>query len=157
MAFIIAMTPRSGSSYLCDLMGASGRLGQPGEFLNPEFLPALLQRCPAEKPAEFLSHVLKERMSRNGVSGLKASWFQFANFLDLLDDEHCLGGIRFISLRRADTVAQAVSLFTATRTQVFHTNIEHSEERWAAVQQLEYSHGEIAEWHRNPQRPLRSR
>ncbi len=148
-AFLIAFTPRSGSSYLCDLMAHSERLGIPGEYLNPEFLPQLLQNFPAANPAEYLAHILKGRVGRNGVAGVKASWFQFANFLDLLEDEQCLAGLRYLSLRREDTVAQAISLYLAAGSQVFHTNVEHPPARLDALQHLTYSYAAIDEWHRH--------
>jgi len=130
-------------------MRHSGRLGIPNEYLNQDFLPQILQSFPAAGPAEYLAHILKGRVGRNGVSGIKASWFQFANFLELLEDEQCLEGLRYLSLRREDTVAQAVSLYMATSSKVFHTNIEHPPAQLDALQRLTYSYAAIDEWHRH--------
>ena len=40
--YVIAITPRSGSSYLCDIMKSSKILGSPGEFLPPVFMQKIL-------------------------------------------------------------------------------------------------------------------
>jgi hypothetical protein len=36
-SYIVASSPRSGSTYLCRLLGQSGLLGTPSEVLNPGF------------------------------------------------------------------------------------------------------------------------
>jgi LPS sulfotransferase NodH len=86
--FIIAITPRSGSSYLCDLMTKVKLLGSPGEVINQKFIPKILKRIPGRNPDEFLKNILRFRKTKNGVSGLKASWFQFRNFKNAMIDEH---------------------------------------------------------------------
>ena len=47
--FIIAITPRSGSSYLCDLMTKVKLFGIPGEVINQKFIPKILKRIPGQK------------------------------------------------------------------------------------------------------------
>lgn len=42
--YIIAMTPRSGSSYLCDVLSKTRRFGMPGEFLNEDFIPDIMKK-----------------------------------------------------------------------------------------------------------------
>lgn len=145
--YIIAMTPRSGSSYLCDLMKRTRRLGRPNEALNRQFLPGMLKKIPARTAEEYLRNVLRARATRNGVSGLKASWFQFENFSAALDRLDCLDGIYYIYLTRRDLAAQAVSLYKATASSVFHTNVAHGEEALTRLASLHYSYKAIREWH----------
>ena len=42
--FLIAITPRSGSSYLCDLMTKIKLFGTPGEMLNQQFIPEIVKK-----------------------------------------------------------------------------------------------------------------
>jgi LPS sulfotransferase NodH len=145
--YIIAMTPRSGSSYLCDLLKGTRRLGRPHEALNRQFLPGLLRKVPGRTPEEYLRNVLKVRATRNGVSGLKASWFQFENFSAALGRLDCLDGLHYIYLTRRDLAAQAVSLYKATASSVFHSNVAHDEEALTRLASLDYSYQAIKEWY----------
>ncbi|MBN2700262.1 MAG: hypothetical protein JXR29_02285 [Methylothermaceae bacterium] len=147
--FIVAITPRSGSSYLCDMMKKTGRFGRPDEYLNANFLPGILTKIPAEHPGDYLRHVVKMRKTGNGVSGLKASWFQFRNFIACLPDLRYIKGFRFIYLTRRDLAMQAVSLYKATATDVFHTNIRHDEAKLTRLESLEYDFNQIHEWYRH--------
>lgn len=144
--YLIAMTPRSGSSYLCDVMAKTKRLGNPGEMFNPGFVPDILKRIPGRSAGEYTDNVFKVRQTRNGVSGIKASWFQFNNFKKMMSDT-AWDGIRFIYLLRRDVAAQAVSLFKATATSVFHTNIAHAPDAVDKLRQLEYDFDKIHYWY----------
>lgn len=44
--YVIAMTPRSGSTYLCDLMSSISRFGQPNELLNQDGLAKHIKDAP---------------------------------------------------------------------------------------------------------------
>jgi len=147
--YIVAMTPRSGSSYLCDVMAKTKRFGRPGEMLNPQHLPKILPRIPGRTPAQYFRNVLRVNRSINGLSGVKASWFQFALFQEELLGEGALEGVRFIYLTRRNLPAQAVSLYKATESNVFHTNISHSEEELGKLQMLQYDYGKIDSWYKH--------
>jgi len=147
--YIIAMTPRSGSSYLCDVMGMTGRLGHPGEFLNPVFIPNMLKAVPARNGDEYLRRIMARRRTPNGVSGLKASWFHIQGFMSEMKDLDYLSGFRFIYLRRRDLAMQAVSLYKAAASGVFHTNVEHDEKRLGVLKDLEYDFDAIHKWYRH--------
>lgn len=144
--YLVAITPRSGSSYLCDVMRQARRLGRPNELLSAESLPRLRLRTHASDPDDHLSQVLKLTGTANGVAGLKASWFQFNNYCRAMRDPTVFHSFRFIYLTRRDRAAQAVSLYCATQTDVFHTNIEHGEDKWAKLQRLDYDFDLIRHW-----------
>jgi LPS sulfotransferase NodH len=145
--FMIAITPRTGSSYLCDLMTKVKLFGSPGEVINQKFIPKILKRIPGRNPDEYIQNVVRFRKTKNGVSGLKASWFQFQNFKNAMIDRTFLYGFKYIYLTRHDLFAQAVSLFKATETSVFHTNIQHSDEAIARLRSLEYDYEKIKGWY----------
>lgn len=145
--YLIAMTPRSGSSHLCDVLSNSGKLGRPGEMLSREFIPEIVKSAPGRDADEYLRQVMKVIRTPNGVSGLKASWFQFDDFRRAMKDPSALLKFRFIHLTRRDLAAQAVSLYRATATNVFHTNVDHPPEALGQLAALEYDFEKILHWH----------
>jgi LPS sulfotransferase NodH len=147
--YVIAMTPRSGSSFLADVMASTRVLGMPDEFLESEFIPKILEVVPARNADEYLRNVLKRRQSKNGVSGLKASWFQYRNFCGALNERPVIRQFRYIYLTRRNLEEQAVSLYKATETKVFHTNVAHSEEALQMSRSLEYRFDKIDYWYRH--------
>lgn len=149
--YIVAITPRSGSSLLCDVMKNTHVFGNPGEILPQEFIPNIMQHAPAKNPDEYLKNVLKVLKSTNGISGLKTSWFQFEAFSDEMKDRTVLQQFKYIYLIRRDLFAQAVSLYKATSTSVFHSNIQHTSEALEKLSELEYDFEQIDEWYRHIQ------
>lgn len=145
--YLIAMTPRSGSSHLCDVLKNSKMMGRPGEMLSQLFVPNILKRAPGATPDEYLSQVMRVVRTRNGVSGIKASWFQFNDFRAAMQDESVFRSYRYIHLTRRDLAAQAVSLYCATASNVFHTNVEHTDSEREKLQALQYDFLKIKEWH----------
>lgn len=145
--YILAMTPRSGSSYLCDVMTDTKRFGSPDEFLNEDFIPDIMKKIPGRTPEEYLRNVFRVRRTANGISGLKASWFQFRNFIECVEDRASLGGLRFVYLIRRDLAAQAISLYKATATSVFHTNVEHGNAAIERLRRLDYDYQAISSWY----------
>jgi LPS sulfotransferase NodH len=123
--YVIAATPRTGSTMLCDLLRRNG-LGAPREHLNPDavasgFARALACRIPAE---EFLD-TARRRDTRNGWFGTKVMphWLPAAMaacepprrsksqvLRYLFPDAH------YILLRRRSIVAAAVSTTLAEKT-----------------------------------------
>lgn len=117
-SYIVASSPRSGSTYLCRLLGQSGLLGTPSEVLNPGFdLRAFKNRFKASSPADYIAELIARRTAKSGVFGLKAHFENFDGFLkeypDLLD---VLSPVTYIYINRRDRVAQAVSMARALQT-----------------------------------------
>jgi trehalose 2-sulfotransferase len=144
--YIIAMTPRSGSSHLCDVIKTGKLLGRPGEMLSRDFIPNILKNVPGHTPDEYLSHVFRALRSSTGISGIKCSWFQFKDFRAAMTAPDVVDNMRYIYLTRRDLTAQAVSLYRATQTKVFHTNVEHSAESLAKLDELPYDYEQIKFW-----------
>jgi trehalose 2-sulfotransferase len=116
--YIVASSPRSGSTYLCRLLGQSGLLGTPSEVLNPGFdLRAFKNRFKASSPADYIAELIGRRTAKSGVFGLKAHFENFEGFLKeypaLLD---VLSPVTYIYINRRDRVAQAVSMARALQT-----------------------------------------
>ncbi len=117
-SFIVASSPRSGSTYFCRLLGQSGLLGTPSEVLNPGFdLKGFKNRFKASSPADYIAELISRRTAKSGVFGLKAHFENFEGFLKeypaLLD---VLSPVTYIYINRRDRVAQAVSMARALQT-----------------------------------------
>lgn len=147
--YIIAMTPRSGSSRLTEVIKNTKVLGRPGESLAAKSIPRILGKIPARNADEYLVNVMKQMQTPNKVSGLKTSWFQFKKFCDALSDHSVLQNYKYIYLIRRDTSGQAVSLYKAVESTVFHTNVSHSSEALNKVAELDYDYHRINKWHQH--------
>ncbi len=124
-SYLIATTQRSGSHFLAHLLHATGQLGCPFEYLNPDLLLELQRRFGTTDRDATLREVRRRRTSSTGWFGMKAHWTQF----DTARKEWKLGQDlirfdRFIHIERRDRVAQAVSLAIAEQT-----------DRWISLQQ----------------------
>lgn len=163
--YIVAATPRSGSTLLCELLKASGVAGRPNEdfqalrstsrsrqprqyFDGVEggFLEHLAPTDPghAETPDEFAAKLTASRLNSttdNGVYGTKVMWGYFDELAQRLATlpgqadlpisealEATFPGLRFVQIRRADKVGQAISLWTAVQTQTWRDEGESAGE-----------------------------
>jgi LPS sulfotransferase NodH len=145
--YVIAITPRSGSTYLCDVMRQTKRFGNPQEILDPKPIALRLPTMPARSPEQYLRNVLRVQQSANGVSGFKASWFQWQNFQASTDNHEIFSKLKYIYLTRRNLALQAVSLYKATQSSVFHAPANNNEQALIKLQQLEYDYEKIKFWH----------
>ncbi|GGL78865.1 Stf0 family sulfotransferase [Wenxinia marina] len=118
--YAIHFTPRSGSSWLTDIAARTGRLGIPGEYFNPNFMPRIAQSLNARDMDEYVS-MLARRRARGGVWGFEVTHHQIravfgsdAAFLDRF------GELSAIWLVRRDIVAQGVSLAKMAAVGISH-------------------------------------
>jgi LPS sulfotransferase NodH len=142
----IAFTPRSGSTWISDVVRQSRALGSPGEYfnINAAFDSISLAACTSlEDYYAWLSRVRQT----NGVFGFEISW----PWLDLLGKEgklQLLQGVDYwFLLRRRDFVLQAVSLYLASTSGVFHLRDEGEQGARQRVEpgDVEYDAEDIAE------------
>lgn len=114
---IIIFTPRSGSSWLADLLIKTGKFGSPNEFVNNAFWHLVPFKVRTER--DFL-HAIETRSSTpNKVFCLEATWGHIERFETLNFFEHYRDAI-FFHLRRRDIIMQAISCMIATETGLFH-------------------------------------
>jgi trehalose 2-sulfotransferase len=149
--WVLASLPRTGSTFLCRVLTATGGVGAPKEYLNPmqlrdwearlspgtfgrvrhRLLPraavalAGRGRWTRDRFVSYLERVRERRTDPSGWFGIKIHYHHFeAWFLDCgWPVERDLAPERWIYLRRADRVAQAVSWSRALQSG-----------RWAAHQ-----------------------
>jgi len=149
--YIINFTPRSGSSFLADCLTRSKLAGVPDEYLNPDFVPGMIDILrkrgrSVDRFIEYMMWMLQMRSTKNGVVGVKVSYFQFKPFIDTGLDRLFFGRFKPFLLSRRNIIKQAVSLYIATETQLFHTNVDNPVERIEAARHLEYNQTRIRYW-----------
>ncbi len=146
--YIIAMTPRSGSTYLCDVIKQTRRLGKPQEILGAIAVShRITKTMPGRTTDEYLRNGIRIARTANNVSGLKASWFQFEKFTEVMAGKHYLKGFKYVYLTRRDLAAQAVSLYKAASSEVFHSHVSPSEAALAKLDALDYDYHAIKGWY----------
>ena len=141
--FVLASTPRTGSTLLCRLLWDTGRVGAPKEYLNPMQVrdwevrfgtrtsrwrhrllrgPLLaLSGCAGWPDARLRAHLHRVRARRTGPSG----WFGLKvhqhHFRDVFVGpgravEAILGPVTWLRTTREDRLAQAISWARALQT-----------------------------------------
>jgi LPS sulfotransferase NodH len=125
--YVIASTPRSGSSLLAAGLVATGVAGRPEEYFTPDHIGSYKQdlKLPMDCSwAEYLAKVMAFAASENGVRGLKIHWRHVVSLARTLGFRGDPGDVLevlfpaavFVNIVRADRRAQAISLFRAETT-----------------------------------------
>jgi LPS sulfotransferase NodH len=120
--YVIMFTARSGSTWLTSLLSATGKLGYPEEYINPEFIRDVAQFLNTRDPAAFLTALARRRQTPNGIFGMEVrapdiEMFQPDVFFQFFDQS-----THFFNLWRKNLVAQAISLYRAVATKRYHSN-----------------------------------
>lgn len=113
MFYVVASTPRTGSTLLCQRLWATGAMGAPAEYFNYHLnMIQMVARLRVASLEEYVDRLFALRTSPNGVFGLHAHWdqFHFAVTAGILRRMH---GFRCIHIERRDRLAQAVSFARA--------------------------------------------
>lgn len=120
ISYAILTTPRSGSTYLCDLLDSTKIAGHPSEHLRLA-TQELARNCNFDY-LRLLNNLMHYRTTSNGVFGTKfISHFLFELQQTKPDFQQIFNSLdKFILLIRKDKVAQAVSLVLAQQTDVWH-------------------------------------
>ena len=143
-AYVIASSPRSGSTLLGRMLGETGLVGEAKEWLAPMQIRDWELRLSAEawgrwrhwpllgpaqglagrgiwdrrRVASYLGRIREHRTGPSGVFGMKLHAEQhrrwFLGYRQSVED--VLGDVRWVWLRREDRVAQAVSWLRARQT-----------------------------------------
>jgi LPS sulfotransferase NodH len=114
--YVLCGAPRCGSSYLCNLLEATGVLGRPLEYFNGQGLRGFLAADYPDDPEAQLQAMARYAVTPNGVYGLK----MFPKFFDHAIDTRWaerLANLSFVYLTRRDLLGQAISEVRAEQTQ----------------------------------------
>ncbi len=125
--YIVASTPRSGSTLLCEGLEATGVAGRPAEVFAPAFEEMWRDywSMPPDGPfGDFVRAALIYGTTPNGIYGLKIHWEHvpvLARRLGVRGDpgqvlSAMFPGAAFVNIVRDDRRGQALSLFRAMAT-----------------------------------------
>ena len=144
--YVMYFTPRSGSSWVADVVGKTRRLSIPGEAFNPNFLPKMTQSYNAANMEEYCA-ILRRRRNTKGVFGFQITHHQLAavfrsedDFLTRFPSPDCFW------LIRKDIVLQAVSLYKMQQTQIAHAPHATPEEILRREALFTYDGKAIRQW-----------
>jgi len=153
--YLVCATPRSGSTFLCDILTTTGMAGRAKEYFQPRIVRPqdyfkteastdvrvlLAGLWPDSEPveptgwdgstyADYLTKVLEDGTTPNGVFGAKVMWSYLGDFIthlrripqykglavpDLLST--VFPNLHYIWVRRQEKLRQAVSLWKAIQT-----------------------------------------
>lgn len=120
ISYAILTTPRSGSTYFCELLDSTGIAGHPYEHLRLA-AQELTRHCDFDY-LRLLYNLMQYKTTSNGVFGTKLiSHFLFEFLRAKPDCQQIFDSIdKYILLVRRDKVAQAVSLVIAQKTEIWH-------------------------------------
>jgi LPS sulfotransferase NodH len=127
LRYIVAATPRTGSSLLCEAMSGTGVAGRPDEVFAPDFRWMWFGRwrLPHNAPfADYFSAAMRHGTGPNGVYGMKIQWMHVSELARMSGTdgstravlETLFPGARYINIVRRDRKAQVRSWFRAIRT-----------------------------------------
>lgn len=146
---VIYFTPRSGSSWLTDIIRQSRRLGSGNEIFNPQFVASIANGIQALGRDDYIEQVQRRFTSGNGRFSFEITSHQLdrlfpdpSPFMNAFNAPDC----KAVWLIRKDIVAQAVSLAKMVTTQVSHTPQATEQERVDAERSFTYDYDLIKRW-----------
>ncbi|USI72791.1 Stf0 family sulfotransferase [Sphingomonas morindae] len=140
-SYFVCASPRTGSTLLCDGLGRTGVVGRPIERFDdrPQVDARYKAALGAADDVDYLDRAIAAATTANGIAGFKIHWHQLPVFERMVVASHAaagagagdredyrlalLGPARCLWLRRRDKVAQAVSLYRASRSRVWHRRV----------------------------------
>lgn len=122
--YAICTEPRSGSTFLCQLLASTGVLGRPLEYFNAEAARSLLRMPDYPSGAEEqIALIPKLSATPNGVYALKL----FSNHFDFAKPARWaerMPELRFVHLVRLDVLGQAISHMRAAQTSQWASRLQ---------------------------------
>jgi len=132
LSYLVCATPRSGSSFLCEILSSTRVAGCPEDyFWNPPFWFA---QWGATDFASFAQRLLEEGTTANGVFGSKLMWGQLDDLVKQFATLLSLGNagprqvlaaafpnLHYIWLTRRDKLRQGISYYRAMETKVWRS------------------------------------
>lgn len=151
-SYIIASTPRSGSTLLGKLLSETKIAGSPHEFFHDKHSKDYFARWKINSLEEYIAYLYSNRSTQNGIFGIKIHYHQLKNFdIKTVELNKIFNCPKYIFIRRKNKLEQAISLAKALQTKQwavqdgedvkkavydYHqikrclTNLENEEKKW---------------------------
>jgi len=147
--YVIHFTPRSGSSWLTEVLTSARRLGRPNEWFNPSFIPNIANAVQACNLEDYVEAIQRQGATR-GLFGAEVTAHQvIAVFGTHTKFHRHFADARDFWLIRKDIVLQAVSLYKMVSTGVSHRPSATTEAVQTADTRFDYDVREIERWIRH--------
>lgn len=121
---LLAVLPRTGSTALDSLLESSGVLGMPNWYLNGRTPRSPMRnwarRFASTSTAELMDALRRERATANGIFSLSTAWIDFEPLARAGQVEEVLGKVKVAYLTRTDRLSQAISLYGAKQSGLWH-------------------------------------
>ncbi len=125
--YILAATPRSGSTLLCALLRSSGVAGRPESLFRAEDRAEYAAEWGVSGWPDYLRAAETAAYGGTGLAGVRLMWPSCAELEGLgVDVPRLYGPTRFLFLQRGDTVGQAVSWAKAEMSGTWHLGFEEA-------------------------------
>lgn len=123
--YMIGFVPRSGSTWLCQMLASTNKLGIPREYFHPNQLE---EAAKAFTTTKAFAEWLLTYQSRGGVFGFKATWTHLQALVFEGERPADIFGcpLACIWVDREDREAQAISEYKAMTTGRFHSSTPDS-------------------------------
>lgn len=162
LSYVIATSPRTGSTLLTEALSATRQAGSPDEFfdIHPKNEQNWANRFRIPPGASYIDHLQAATRTQNGVFGFKLHWHQMPalsnRLLERRPDAESLArrpvfdllqerfpGIRFVWLTRRNKVAQAISYYRAAETNIWRVWGDNRPAAPASARKADYSRAGI--------------
>ncbi len=151
--YAVVCTPRSGSSYFCELLKKQVG-GNPLEHLRETTLYLLKNRQSLPYDFQRWTDCLIRAQTKNGIFGTKLISHFLFHFMHLINQEDkgflqkICQGLKLIYLVREDKYSQAVSAYVAHQTGIWHANNNQAlETQQLKAQDIEYNFESIHQFY----------
>lgn len=155
-SYVLCGTPRSGSTLLCEMLGATGVAGRPHSYLRKEDIADWAEAWAAKHPRSihgpgferaYLSAMRREGTAGTGVFGLRLMWESVGEASNRLNRalgtdqdisrslEAAFGPTLYVHVSRDNKIAQAVSRVRAEQSGIWHRSADGSVLEGAEVAQ----------------------
>ena len=145
--YAILMTPRSGSTWLTHEIASYSVLSHPDEYFNPLLFTDLVHHNRTKNIYECFDLLASNHASAAGVFGFEITYFSLEKLEVEVDIQSLMVGEKyFFYLTRKNFVAQAISLYIATETGLYHVTNKDDPQALQSRPNVSYDGKKIQHW-----------
>ncbi|MDE0723096.1 MAG: Stf0 family sulfotransferase [Alphaproteobacteria bacterium] len=133
-SYMICSTPRTGSTLLCSLLKSSGIAGTPHSYFRRQDIERYAHAYgienldSIENYKAYAKASIQKTSTENGIYGVRVMWGTLDEMVAGFEGkgadreilESVFGAMKYVYLKREDTIAQAVSLLKALQSDIWH-------------------------------------
>ena len=117
--YLILCGSRTGSTYLCELLESTNRLGTPNEYFNIDKVKDFKKQFGVTDPRKYVHELYWQTKKDNDCIGVKVQDDEYMQMFSCKAHGYYELVTHFIWLRRRDIVLQAISKYKAWETEIW--------------------------------------